>query len=121
MIQPRSGFQVGEEQEKTPFIFSRCSSFYFIDSGKYYNFIEKAVDCKALFENDLGDLPSEFPSPPRKFPKYLREDFTYNGRLEYKEWYKDETERDDKNSTSWWTNWTQELICLLYTSPSPRD
>jgi hypothetical protein len=39
--------------------------------GKYYKFIEKKIDCDALFSNPDIDAEGEFPSPPRKIPKYL--------------------------------------------------
>ncbi len=46
--------------------------------GKFFDAIEKSVDCNALFENhEAIDAPSKFPTPPAKMPKHLREEFTY--------------------------------------------
>jgi len=39
--------------------------------GKYYKFIEKKIDCEALFTNPDIDAAGEFESPPKKIPKYL--------------------------------------------------
>ena len=52
--------------------------------GKYFDVIKKDFSCEALFRNELIDKPSEFPSPPQKIPKYLKTDFTYNGRITFK-------------------------------------
>ena len=39
--------------------------------GKYYKFIEKEVNCEALFSNPDIDAEAEFQRPPSKIPKYL--------------------------------------------------
>jgi hypothetical protein len=39
--------------------------------GKYYPFLEKSVDCDALFSNADIDANAEFQHPPAKIPKYL--------------------------------------------------
>ena len=51
--------------------------------GKYFDVIEKEFSCEAIFRNELIDKPSEFASPPQRIPKYLKTDFTYNGRVEF--------------------------------------
>ena len=76
---------------------------------KYYDFIEKEVNCKALFENDLIDRPSELPRPPKKIPKYLLDDYTYNGRLELKSWYLDDTQGSGSDFSPW-EDWTMEYM-----------
>ena len=57
-------------------------------SGKYYDFIEKNVDCHLLFESPIIDGTSieergEKYTPPYlcELPHYLRDQFTYNGRI----------------------------------------
>lgn len=47
--------------------------------SKYFNFVDATVDCEQIFANEHVDRPSEFRSPPQRIPKYLRNDFTYNG------------------------------------------
>jgi hypothetical protein len=49
--------------------------------GKYYDVIEKSVDCRKLFSHHRDiDKTSRFSAPPMKVPKYLWEDFTYQVR-----------------------------------------
>ena len=57
-------------------------------AGKYYDFIEKNVDCLALFESPVLEQTrmeeiSKHYQPPYlcELPKQLRDLFSYNGRI----------------------------------------
>ena len=39
--------------------------------GKYYKFIQKNINCEAIFSNPDIDAAGEFHVPPKKIPKYL--------------------------------------------------
>ena len=39
--------------------------------GKYYIFIQKNINCEAIFSNPDIDAAGEFHVPPKKIPKYL--------------------------------------------------
>lgn len=61
--------------------------------GKYYDFIEKKVDCKALFESPALDqtlmedtLDGKEYTPPQfcELSRFLRNQFTYNQRVKVK-------------------------------------
>ena len=51
---------------------------------EHYNYIHKDVVCRALFQNEHIDAPSEFPAPPAKIPHYMRDlqdEFLYHGKV----------------------------------------
>ena len=61
--------------------------------GKYYDFIEKKVDCRSLFESLALDqtlmedtLEGEEYTPPKfcELSRFLRNQFTYNQRVKVK-------------------------------------
>jgi hypothetical protein len=56
--------------------------------GKFYDVIEKDVDCKQLFKSpDLYEDPV-YDEPPRGIPKFLVSDFSYDGRVDMNTlWY----------------------------------
>ena len=63
---------------------------------------------RALFANEAIDAPSEFWSPPPRFPKYMRhlkDEFTYGGRVVWADHYLDESDNDKH-----WGNWTERLL-----------
>jgi hypothetical protein len=76
--------------------------------GKYFDYTEKNVDCEAIFSNNLIDRPSEFDSPPMRIPKQLMPEFTYQGRVEYRYNFYD----DSKGSTHLLT-WTKDLVDII--------
>ena len=39
--------------------------------GKYYKFIQKNINCEAIFSNPDIDAAGEVHVPPKKIPKYL--------------------------------------------------
>jgi hypothetical protein len=49
--------------------------------GKYFEAIEKEIDCDALFASEDMDASSEFDTPPAKMPKWLMDDYTYQNRV----------------------------------------
>ena len=60
---------------------SECST----SRGKQPQFFEclrKNVNCEELWSNPLMDAPSKYCFPPRFPPKFLRSNFTYDGRIE---------------------------------------
>ena len=61
--------------------------------GKYYKQLWKNIDCLAMFENPIFDMPSNFHKPLREkhLPQSVREEFTYNGKLQIKSLYADNT------------------------------
>ena len=81
--------------------------------GKYFEFIQKNVDCPAIFKNTDIDKVSEFKDPPMKIPKWLVPDFTYGGKVPISSHYRDDSIRNDEfqgiNSNYWTTengDWT---------------
>ena len=57
-----------------------------IRKGKYYDFIEKDVDCQSLFESPILDgslLETNGKDPPNfcELNNLIRQKFTYNGQL----------------------------------------
>jgi hypothetical protein len=76
--------------------------------GKYYDFIEKKVDCKELFSNPDIDDPSQFPDPPGRIPKWLSPEYNYGGRVPIKNNY-----MDDSKGETHALIWSKELFELL--------
>lgn len=76
--------------------------------GKYFDQLTKAVDCKALFENENVDNASQFSAPPMRIPKWLYSDYNYDGRVEIEYFY-----RDDSKGSTHYTNWTKEMTELI--------
>ena len=59
--------------------------------GKYFDVIKKNFQCDPLFSNSDIDVPLEFKYPPERVPKWLRDDYTYHGKVEIVNDYYDET------------------------------
>ena len=59
--------------------------------GKYYNQLWKNIDCKAMFKNSIFDRLSMFSRPIAKkdLPKSVKDEFTYQGKLQMKPLYAD--------------------------------
>ena len=76
--------------------------------GKYYDVIEKTVDCDALFSNPDIDAPGEFCDAPKKPPKWLAPEYTYGDRVPFKYWY-----IDDTDGINMYTNWSMDLLTYL--------
>lgn len=77
--------------------------------GKYFDFIEKKVDCEALFSNPDIDDPTQFYEPPKKIPKWLKDNYSYSGRVEidYSDYF------DDKKLQNHYTHWNQTIIDFI--------
>ena len=64
-----------------------------LEAGNYANLKlkQKHFDCKILFESKVHDLPA--PTFMTKslddIPQQLKQDYTYDGRIEIKKWYID--------------------------------
>ena len=63
--------------------------------GKYFDEITKNIECLGLFSNINIDLPSQFKEAPSKIPKWLRDDFSYNGKVKLFEDYRDNSKGQD--------------------------
>ena len=61
--------------------------------GKYYNQLWKNIDCEAMFKHYIFDKPSMFSRPiaENDLPKSVKDDFTYQGKLQMKPLYADNT------------------------------
>ena len=86
--------------------------------GKYFDFIQKKVNCNDLFSNPFIDDPLQFESPPMKLPKWLREDFSYTGRVPiiYRTHCMGQlsTYYDDFTDTSThWNHWNQSIFDVI--------
>ena len=59
--------------------------------GKYYNQLWKNIDCKAMFKHSIFDRLSMFSKPVAKYnlPKYVKDEFTYQGKLQIQPLYAD--------------------------------
>ena len=59
--------------------------------GKYYNQLWKNIDCKAMFKHSIFDRLSMFSRPIAKkdLPKSVKDEFTYQGKLQMKPLYAD--------------------------------
>ncbi len=75
---------------------------------KYYEYIEKEVNCEALFSNPDIDVPSQFTDAPRRPPKWLAPEYTYGGRVPIVHWY-----LDDTKGISHYTNWSMDMVSYL--------
>lgn len=76
------------------------------EGGKYYDVIEKDVDCRRIFQSpDLMEKPVSYGDPPaRAVPNALKSNFTYNGRIKYSYLYKADQETVDN------LVWTEEDV-----------
>jgi FkbM family methyltransferase len=50
--------------------------------GPFFNFVQKPVDCRALFSNTDNDAPSPRWPPPKGMPAVMKDDFTMHGQAE---------------------------------------
>ena len=59
--------------------------------GKYYDQLWKNIDCKAMFKYSILDRLSMFSKPIAEYnlPKSLKDEFTYQGKLQIKSMYAD--------------------------------
>ena len=59
--------------------------------GKYYDQLWKNIDCKAMFKHSIFDRLSMFSKPIAEYnlPKSLKDEFTYQGKLQMKPLYAD--------------------------------
>ena len=71
------------------------------EPGPYFDHIKKNVNCEALFRNPEIDILSDFQHPPKRIPKWLLPYYTYEGRVEVKQYYRDESEYNAKMKLFW--------------------
>ena len=64
-----------------------------LQAGNYANLKlkQKHFNCKILFESKVHDraAPTFMTNPFKDIPEQLKQDYTYDGRIEIKEWYID--------------------------------
>ena len=87
---------------------------------KYFDHIEKNIDCVGLFSNSDIDINSEFEYPPYKIPKWLVPEYNYGGRIPISYYYRDDSKNDNVKvlednfgNIHWTTNltkWIEEKI-----------
>ena len=65
---------------------------------KHFDYLSKKVNCSALWGNSAIDEASHSCASPMKIPKYLHENFTYNGQIQILPSYHNEEKLGDNNS-----------------------
>ena len=77
--------------------------------GKYFDEIQKKVDCDALFSNPDIDDPSQFHDPPKRIPKWLVEEYSYTGRVpvDYQYYF------DDSKGEHHYSHWNQTILDFI--------
>ena len=82
--------------------------------NQYFDFIEKEINCMALFTNPNIDACSEFEYPPSQIPKWLMADYNYGGNVPISYYYRDDTIRTKiKNGQIKHLQWTKNFTDLL--------
>ena len=64
-------------------------------TSKYWNPIEKVIDCVGLFNSSDIDIDSEFEYPPYKIPKWLVPEYNYGGRVPISYYYRDDSKNEN--------------------------
>ena len=77
--------------------------------GKYFDEIHKKVDCDALFSNPDIDDPSQFHDPPSRIPKWLKDEYSYFGKvpIDYNHYL------DDSKGQHHYSHWNQTIIDFI--------
>ena len=82
--------------------------------NEYFDFVEKEINCMALFTNPDIDASSEFEFPPTEIPKWLLADYNYGGKVQVFYDYRDDTKRAKiKNGQIKHLQWTKNFTGLL--------
>ena len=82
--------------------------------NKYFDLVEKEINCMALFTNPDIDASSEFEFPPTEIPKWLLADYNYGGKVQVFYDYRDDTKRAKiKNGQIKHLQWTKNFTGLL--------
>lgn len=70
--------------------------------GKYFDELKKDINCPVLFKTAELDYNSDFKEPPMRIPKWLLNEFTYQGRVEvdYREYFDDTSGAIDRYNFS---------------------
>ena len=61
------------------------------------------------------DSPEEYDMSDRRQPTEM--DFWWTGTT----YFREISDSDEPDDTMEWSRWGPDMVCLLYTSPSPRD
>ena len=82
--------------------------------NQYFDFVEKDINCMALFTNPDIDANSEFEYPLSEIPQWLLADYNYGGYVPISYYYRDDTERTKiKNGQIKHLQWTKNFTDLL--------
>ena len=67
------------------------------------------MDCDALFSNPDIDDPSQFHDPPSRIPKWLKDEYSYSGKIpiDYNYYY------DDSKGQHHYSHWNQTIIDII--------
>lgn len=90
--------------------------------GKYFDEVTKNVDCPALFSNSDLDRPSVFEEPPMRIPKWLLDDYSYHGKVDMFNDFRDDSEPKESihfyNFSTWMVNTINDrLEKEIFTGP----
>jgi len=50
-------------------------------AGKYFDSIQKKINCHDIFANEDMDASSEFQAPPADMPKWLEREYSYDYKV----------------------------------------
>ena len=82
--------------------------------NQFFDFVEKEINCMALFTNPDIDASSEFEYPPSEIPKWLLADYNYGGKVPISYYYRDDTKRTKiKNGQIKHLQWTKNFTDLI--------
>jgi len=80
-------------------------------AGPYFDQIRKRVDCDTLMSSQHIDVPQETPHPPESLPAAMKLAYTYNGRVSWGGFYKDQRYYGaTKNIASSMHQWTEKMV-----------
>lgn len=73
------------------------------EDGKYFKFIQKSIDCQALFSNVVAFQPSTLQTPPHQMPAAMRPFYTLEGAADVQPWYFNNYQPGNSVAQSTWT------------------
>eukprot|EP00095_Tigriopus_kingsejongensis_P005113 maker-scaffold161_size295871-snap-gene-1.34 protein:Tk05113 transcript:maker-scaffold161_size295871-snap-gene-1.34-mRNA-1 annotation:"hypothetical protein GUITHDRAFT_82324" len=77
-----------------------------VGKGQWYDIIEKNINCQELFENvHITDFELDLPRAMKKIPKFLLDDYSYQGRVPLLPMY-----MDDSHGITHSLVWSEEEI-----------
>ena len=86
-----------------------CNQTLTSEAGQYFDEIKKDINCSSIFE-DFNVLNAKFEYPPQRIPKWLLNDFNYDGKVQVINSYRDDATNQEKNLTHIWSKDVIQLI-----------